>query len=152
MGRWRVSPAIVNPMKKPRRGRLPHCGMFIGLSALVGLFVVPGCERDRIVPLARPSARSIWTTPTGTMIHEYWEAHFVRGRKVGHRHVQVFEQNGSQPRLLQKISVDRLQLKRFGGMARQELTTISVETEDGQVHQLGYQIDDGKSQERCHGL
>ena len=90
--------------------------------------------------------------PSGELIEETWAAHLIRGAKVGYRHTRVFRIPDSSPGLLQIVAVDRLELRRFGDIVAQSLRTASLETEDGQVRQLAYTVENGESITRVAGF
>jgi transglutaminase-like putative cysteine protease len=89
---------------------------------------------------------------SGEVLEESWAAHHVRGSKVGHRHMRVFRHGGPEAGLLRVVSVDRLELRRFGGRTEQTLTMASLETDEGQVRQLAYQLEDGTSVQQAGGV
>jgi transglutaminase-like putative cysteine protease len=99
-----------------------------------------------------PDPLALLNDSSGELIEESWAAHLVRGAKVGHRHTRVFRLEKSAPALLRIVTVDRLELRRFGHGTVQVLTTASLETEDGHVRQLAYQVDNGGSTEQAGGI
>ena len=88
----------------------------------------------------------------GRLVQETWDAHFVRGAKVGHRQLRVYELPDAHPPLLRIVAVDRLELKRFGEVTKQELTTISLETPAGQILQLAYRLTGGDALSPALGI
>jgi transglutaminase-like putative cysteine protease len=90
--------------------------------------------------------------PAGQLIEETWAAHFIGGNKVGQRQTRVFRlRRDDGPDLLWIVAVDRLQIARFGELTEQELTTASLETEEGQVRQLAYQLKSGDAVQQTRG-
>ena len=106
----------------------------------------------------RPTSVDLLTDDRGQLREESWESHWLRGAKVGHRHTRIFELPATEPPQLRIVAVDRLEMKRFGNVTLQQLTTVSLETEEGQVLQWTYllQSDDGPlaqtSGERVDGV
>ena len=106
----------------------------------------------------RPSERPVAPPPTtartnlfqddrGRLVQETWESHVVRGAKVGYRQTRIYElptagSAGDGPEL-RIVTVDRLEMKRFGSVLQQELLTASLETAAGQVRQWGYRLSSG---------
>ncbi len=113
---------------------------------LLGLPVLAGCRPAPPAAVDRP-ARTIdlLANPTGPLISETWAVHYVRGAKVGHRRTRVFREEGQDADLRRIVSDDELEMRRFGDVARQALTTASLETDEGRVRQLAYRVRNGDS-------
>lgn len=124
--------------------------MLIGLLILAG-----GCSPTPPPPAPNgggTAVRNVFESAGGERVEEIWESHRIRGAKVGYRHTRVERVPNTQPELLRIETTDQLELRRFGDVARQELTLISLETTDGQVHQLAYRVRNGETQSSVTGI
>ena len=124
------------------------------ITVSLGLTFLVGCKTE--TPTREADGRTIdrrdlLLDDSGDMVSESWEAHFVRGAKVGHRRTRVFQtaENGEPLRRMETF--DRLEMKRFGDVARQELVCVSLEDAAGQVLQLAYEVTNGNSASRGEG-
>ncbi len=120
------------------------------VGGLAGSGCKPSTSTDRQSPHP-PEAPNLLEESAGDLLEESWAAHFIHGSKVGHRHTRVFRVGAPDAPLLQIVSVDRLELRRFGNRVVQQLTTASLETDDGQIQALAYRLDDGKSVSQAIG-
>ena len=89
---------------------------------------------------SKSTAVDLLTDDDGQLVEEIWEAHFLRGAKVGHRQTRIYELPDTDPPLLRIVATDRLEMRRFGDVTQQELTLASLETVAGQVRQMAYQL------------
>jgi hypothetical protein len=119
--------------------------------AAAGLLLLIGDLGCRPSPPA-PRKGSTKTTPvdlltgeSGQLVQETWEAHFLRGAKVGHRQTRIYELPATDPPLLRIIATDQLEMRRFGDVTQQELTLASLETVPGQIYQMAYQLSGASS-------
>jgi hypothetical protein len=85
------------------------------------------------------------------VLSESWDAYYLGQAKVGHRQrvVSTFHHQGQDLRRI--MSIDQLELKRFGSHNTQTLTQISIEQSDGQVISLGYEVKTQESTQRGVG-
>ena len=116
--------------------------------------VCSGCRRPTSPdkPVATPTARDLFREPSGELVEESWNAHYIRDAKVGNRHVRTFREETPDGPLYQIEAVDTLELRRFGDIVRQELTTVSLESSEGKVKQLAYRVVNGDSTRTVNGI
>ena len=89
--------------------------------------------------------RTLLTDNSGDLIQDVWEIHTVRGAKVGHRHMRVFDcqsesQNGQRIEVL-----DVLETKRFEEVVEQQLKTVSWEASEGKMLGVAYELRSGET-------
>lgn len=133
--------------------------LWFGWRAALALYVAcllpVGCDFASDDPPAqttsRPHIPDLLNTDRGELIEESWETHLIGGAKVGHRHLRVYRLGEGDAALLRILATDDLEMRRFGERIRQKLTSASLETQDGQVLQLAYAVDDGRSTRQSDG-
>jgi hypothetical protein len=125
---------------------MPYYLLFL-LLLLNPLALATGCRPAApLGPSTQPSSPiDLLAEPTGELVEETWAVHLIRGSKVGHRHTRVFRLGDGTESLLQTVAVDHLELRRFGNVLVQTLTTASLETDAGQVRQIAYRVASGES-------
>ncbi len=102
-----------------------------------------GCRPSQPPPRqtsSRTTAADLLTDGGGQLVDEIWEAHFLRGAKVGHRQTRIYELADADPALLRIVATDQLEMRRFGDVTHQTLTLASLETVPGQVRQMAYRL------------
>jgi hypothetical protein len=140
-----VERIVVNEMP------LVECMRRIAALAAVSL-VILGCRPTSTSHQSHSAAPlQLLTDDSGDLIDETWDAHYVRGAKVGHRHTRVFRLSHGGQEFLKIVAEDLLEMKRFGDVAEQRLTTINLETPEGLVTQLAYEVQNGDEVQRGEG-
>jgi len=64
---------------------------------------------------------------------ETWDAHFMRGDKIGHERRVTRRFRKGDRTLVQTAAVTKLTIRRFGQIVEQKIDVTSVETADGEV-------------------
>ena len=88
---------------------------------------------------------------SGTLVSEFWEAHFVRGAKIGHRRTRLFETDYQGTVRRRRETSDFLEMKRFGDVTRQHLDCVSLEDSQGRMLQMAYQVQSGEDRSAASG-
>ena len=91
------------------------------------------------------------TDESGHLVSEFWEAHFVREAKIGHRRTRVFQTDHQGTVRRRRETSDFLEMKRFGDVARQHLDCVSLEDSQGRVLQMAYQVQSGEDRSAASG-
>jgi transglutaminase-like putative cysteine protease len=114
--------------------------MLLVILALGSSSCRPSTPTKTRSPELLPSAERLLRDPYGTLLAERWAFHRMRKAKVGHRHTRIYRLEDHTPVLLWIVSVDHLEVRRFGSVAVQDLTTASLETESGEVRKFAYEL------------
>ena len=124
------------------------------LFVLAGLVAIIGCEpktldvSDQIPDSAMSNVARMPKEDAGELVREHWDAHYVFGSRVGFRNTQIRKLDDDS---LLIRSIDDLTFRRFGDVARQRFVTFSIESNDGRIRRLGYEIESGDQKQQVAG-
>ena len=124
------------PDRKPEQGHF-RAGApprrFAALAAVVLLAVVPACRPSDSGRAAPQSSTDHVDKSVQAPGEDIWEAHYLRGTKIGYGHTTIRAVTRDGRKLLHVHSTNHLEITRFGQKTQQDMVMEIVESPDGTV-------------------
>ncbi len=120
------------------------------LVGAVAVFLLCGCQKKgpnfSFAPPTGNGLSVLWQEPDDagdTNDRTLWYSQYVGDSKIGHRRLVVHKVKIGTDTLNRIASDDHLETLRFSKRNEQDLTQVSIERSNGQIHSFGYRIVSG---------
>ncbi len=97
------------------------------------------------------AARTNAAGSADTLQREVWDACFVQGERIGYVQTAYYRTTEAGKPAVKIVGVTNIALKRFGQDMQQQITTISIETPQGQLLRFETQMQMGSAPLRTSG-